>query len=37
MRIKMKDFIIDALPWVIMGISIAVIVVNSNKRKKEEN
>ena len=30
----MKDFILAAFPFVIMGISIIVIVVNSKKIKK---
>ena len=29
----MKDFILASLPWVICGISIAIIVVNCNKEK----
>lgn len=30
----MKDFILAALPFVIMGISVAIIIVNSNKNKE---
>lgn len=30
----MKDFIMAALPWVIMGISIAILVTNASKVKK---
>ena len=29
----MKDFILATLPWVICGISIAIIVLNCNKEK----
>ena len=31
----MKDFILVAFPFVIAGISIAIIVVNCNKENKE--
>ena len=27
----MKDFILATLPWIIIGISVAIIVVNNNK------
>ena len=30
----MKDFILTALPFIIIGISVAVIIVNSNKNKE---
>ena len=30
----MKDFITMALPWIIIGIAIAVLAVNAGKRKK---
>lgn len=36
----MKDFVLAALPFLIIGISIAIIIVNSNKakgKKSEEN
>ena len=29
----MKDFILAAFPWIIIGISVAIIVVNCNKEK----
>lgn len=32
----MKDFILASLPWVICGISIAIIVVNCNKEKDKD-
>ncbi|MGN0973589.1 MAG: hypothetical protein ACI4OT_02475 [Bacilli bacterium] len=31
----MKDFVLAALPFIIMGISIAIIVVNCNKENKK--
>ena len=30
----MKDFITAALPWIIIGIAIALLAVNAGKRKK---
>ena len=30
----MKDFILTSLPFIIIGISVAVIIVNSNKNKE---
>ena len=32
----MKDFITAALPWIIIGIAIALLAVNAGKRKKGE-
>lgn len=31
----MKDFILAALPFVIMGISFAIIIVNNHKNKNK--
>lgn len=32
----MKDFIMTALPWVCLGVALAVCAVNFNKRKTEK-
>ena len=32
----MKDFITAALPWIIIGIAIALLAVNAGKRKQGE-
>lgn len=32
----MKDFILATLPWIIIGISVAIIVVNNNKVKTKK-
>lgn len=32
----MKDFILAALPFIIMGISIVIIVINSKKNKENK-
>ena len=32
----MRDFILASLPWVICGISIAIIIVNNNKVKTKK-
>ena len=33
---KLKDFITAAMPWIIIGIAIALLAVNAGKRKKGE-
>lgn len=33
----MKDFITAALPWIIIGIAIALLAVNAGKRKKGDD
>ena len=33
----MKDFILAAFPWIIIGISVAIIVVNNNKVKTKKH
>ena len=35
MALELADFILTALPFVIVGISIAIIVVNCNKENKK--
>lgn len=32
----MYDFIIAALPWIAIGIAVAVILANENNKKKEK-
>ena len=32
----MKDFILASLPWIIIGISVAIIIVNNNKLKTKK-
>ena len=33
----MADFLLAALPWVVMGIAVAVMLVNFNRKKSELN
>ena len=33
----MKDFILAALPFIIIGISVAIIIVNNKKNKSKES
>ena len=33
----MSDFIFSALPWVVLGITVAIVLTNINNKKKKRN
>lgn len=33
----MKDFILAALPWIVMGVTVAIVMANFSNKKKISN